>query len=368
MASSNGRSSQSIRRPLASIPLNTVPHDRADSASTICDDGTGFQYTPTSSAPESHEDLFTQLLHASGSKGDQAPNTPDSPASSSTTSGYASDRTDFIFDEPNTPCPTRNFPASHQRGITSSMIESYRQNPMRQPDFGRTTFKQPPRQSQRAPEYTVRHQWTNKQRYDLAVLYKFFKADAEILSKVFNHMHNLNLDARKQVKPQEKFLRDNVDAFTFCLKISNCPISDPNDDFSSDRAAVEEAARSIGIELERREVESNQSSGSARSARSKYTRRRFKELLRRSRFKDNSSPGNERRPHVYTDEIRFGGFAISPNNSEEMEVVVNDKGASLTTKKLKTSPSQCSPQSRLHQVELLAFRVWDQNRYLLVFL
>ncbi|KAJ4357320.1 uncharacterized protein N0V89_001895 [Didymosphaeria variabile] len=237
---------------------------------------------------------------------------------------------------------------------------------IRQPNFRCAPIrKKRGRQSQRAPEYTVRHLWTNKQRYDLAVLFKFFDADTDALTKVFNNMHNLNLDGRKQVKPQEKFLRDNVEAYPFCLPIDNCPIQDPGNIFAADRAAVEEAARSIGIELERREVASNQSSGSARFARSKHTRRRFRALLHRTRFSNNSSPFNESRPHVCTDEMRFSGFAISSNNSEEMEVNVNEDSVLLNTENLETTPSQCSPQLRPHQLELLAFRVWDCDRYLI---
>jgi hypothetical protein len=209
-------------------------------------------------------------------------------------------------------------------------------------------------------ECTPRHSWTDKERYDLAVLFRFFEFDdVADLSKVFNKMHNLDLDAKKQVKPQEKWVRDNIEAFPFCLQVYNCPVQDPSNAYASDRAAVLEAAHQLGIHLQRRHEEPAQQIGSAKHARSDVTRERFERLMQSALSTNNSSPIDnlQRMTHGW----KLGGVAIPKQEVEEFEIDLDPDGGTPE----EATPPQVTgtPRHRPQQPTHLGFRVWDMKSY-----
>lgn len=324
------------RSPLTEISSNIVSNYREDSPSTLQGDDENIVLTPMSSASNLGRAWSDQ-------------------------EAYDSDGTDFLIDVPETPCPRGTTLYEEKDDIRESRRKP--ESKIRQPNFGRiiavkhsTSTKKSLQLNERQRaledlknlEYTRRHSWTDKQRCDLAVLFGFFEGDAADLTKVFNKMHGLDLDTVKQVKPQEKYLRDNAEAFPICHKIFTCPLDDPNDDFSAERAAVIKVARSVGVVLQRREG-SNLSTGSAKSARSRHTRRRFKLLMRKARFTNDSPPSKT----AGQDQWKLGGIAIPENKAEEHVVDLESDEV--------VSSTPGTPRNRPQKPSHLAFRVWDKN-------
>ncbi|KAF1974429.1 hypothetical protein BU23DRAFT_638071 [Bimuria novae-zelandiae CBS 107.79] len=385
------------RSPLASLSLNTVPDLRADSPSTLCGDEDNIIYTPPSSASASENEWHTQLqLYSDG--GRRSVRTADQIRFSSPLLGYESDRTDFLPNDVQTPCPKKtaniNYQGSSRSGATLGELKMRQSNQkpdrpthsnlaIRQLDFGRTVSKKkrapkkrtPPQLSEaqqalealRKTEYP-RHQWTESERNLVAVLYRFYAADPSKLTEVFNEVTGLHLKTEK-VKAMEVYMRQNgPEAFPFYGAVFACPLEDLNEEYAAIRAVIEKAVDSLGIELERRSTEPALSSGRAKNARSEYTRRRFKNLIRKAQYEHDALSADAPQINSARSTIRLGGFAISaPQGLDELEIDVDEDARAVQTEEPNTvqtgspSPSPSQP----HQLTHLAFRVWDHNSYTL---
>ncbi|KAL5409623.1 hypothetical protein PMIN06_008972 [Paraphaeosphaeria minitans] len=380
----NVQSSHAVRRLLNSLSLNTVPNHRADFPSTIQGDDTKTILTPMSSASGSSREWYQQLEQSVNGGYRPLQNFGHLTKSPKDTEGYNSDRTDFLLDDPETPCPKRTVLLDQQKSIRLSSHPKERtmknQGNLKQPNFGQKVVRKRTSSSTKKPhklseaqqaledlknsEYIKRHFWTDQQRYDLAILTSFFEGNAADMTKVFNKMHRLNLDTVKQLKPQEIYLKRNAEAFPFCHKIFTWPPNDPNNAFAEDRAAILKAASSVGVVLEPRQEEHILSSGSAKSARSKYTRRRFELLMRKARHKNSPPSGSRLQPHTVLPLPKLGGIAISTSSAEEVEVnTQDDEHHSVYMSEGTTPKSADSPRQRPQQPVHLAFRVWDRHSH-----
>ncbi|KAL5383920.1 hypothetical protein DPSP01_005720 [Paraphaeosphaeria sporulosa] len=365
----SGQTRDAVRPPLAEIPHNTVPHDRADSPSTIQGDYLRVILTPMSSVSISDPEWYTQLQRYASGEGHYPQDIAATMQSCTQTSGYDTDRTDPLLDDTETPCPRRTIATVHPTSASSNTSSRRLQHriAIRQPTFRSTSVsrRRARRESRRAPEYPVRHpKWTNEQRYNLAIIFRFFEADTDKLCQVFNTMHGLNLDTKKQIKPQERHLRDNIEAYPFCFAIYNCPIQDPADTFASDRAAVEEVAKQLGIKLQRRQKEAHPILGSAKTARSEITRNRFDRLvLKKPSDADNASLVCNLQPQVRMKQIRLGGIALQIAGVDEVEVELGADEAYASD--LEEDPIPLSPRTPRHRplqpAHSVAYRVWDSH-------
>jgi hypothetical protein len=323
-------------------------------------------YTPPSTPSSANSAWYEQLEQHSQYVNNSTQTILASPNSPSTGSGYDSDRMDFLIDDPETPCPSRTAQYSID---PNRKPKQKRDSKIRQPIFRQSAVstKQPLQLSEAQQalkdlkdlEYARRHFWTDKQRYDLAILFRFFQGDAVDLAKVFNKMHGLNLDAKKQIKPQVKYVWDNAEALPFCSKIITWPLDDPYKEFAADRSAIAEAASLLGVKLKRRREEPGLSSGSAKSARSRYTRRRFKLLMRKACFVSDRPPNPK--PYQSTSQWKLGGIAIPTHGEEEIEANLDSDEEPDSTPKETTPQVAGTAAHRPQQPTHLGFRVWDRD-------
>ena len=141
----------------------------------------------------------------------------------------------------------------------------------------------------------------------LCILYRFYEGRADDITKIFNKIFNLKLGIDK-IKPMEDYIRRNgALAFPFYGKLLSCSLDDPNHEYATARTIIEEAANSLGVRINRRQIESTQLSGGARKARSEYTRHRFAKLVQKAKYTQHAPQDFDIQQFTH---FKLGGIAI----------------------------------------------------------
>jgi len=144
-------------------------------------------------------------------------------------------------------------------------------------------------------------------------------------------------------------------------QVFGCPFSDPTDHYRHSIEAVECKARQLGVELTIRKSEPNFIAGQAASSKAERVRRQYKALCRRA--SQSTSPTNSSLiqsggdPHM----SRLGSFPMtSTQQLEDPEVLVDVEKTAVT-------PIEENVRPGFRHESSLAYRVWDDSRYVQLF-
>ncbi|KAJ8107418.1 hypothetical protein OPT61_g8885 [Boeremia exigua] len=267
----------------------------------------------TVSTPAKSSDILSQLLVAAESEPPQHDTTnsvqftlPQSPTPTDdfVMVGYESDRTDF---QETTPSPSVRKAQRKRVSATGKTSHHFRTKPqastgklpVRRLNFaaeikrqsantGKKSSNAQALEDLRTLEREPSHTWDQDERELLCVLNRWYRCtdrttEMTVFSQIFNSITGLELRSRVVRDQFERHLRlYGAEAFREYGRVFSIPFNDPNHQYADIRTLVESEARTLGLELLKREVDANIPAGTAKYAKSPRTRDIYRSLVRKA--------------------------------------------------------------------------------------
>ncbi|KAF2109179.1 hypothetical protein BDV96DRAFT_240585 [Lophiotrema nucula] len=215
----------------------------------------------------------------------------------------------------------------------------------------KSVFKTP-----KAIERVPSHKWQSDERELLCILYRWYRCrddyqTTETISTLFNVITGLSL--RHRVIKQQ--FKDHLCLYgasaypEFARAFVQTPFNDPNGQYARMHKIIEDEAQKNGIELRRREEDVRFENGKAARAKSEYTRRIYKRLVRTA---SQSSQSSLEGPSGLCSQRPLHGSAILVNPGDEVDNFVDVEDEATSSSATACVPAQ---RSRPH----LAFRIFN---------
>ncbi|KAJ4326366.1 hypothetical protein N0V94_000041 [Neodidymelliopsis sp. IMI 364377] len=342
--------------------------------------------TPTSLRDEYNEDIFEQLVAQAGitdSKIDssrQSSSIPSYTSDADSASGFESDRTDFLLSRES---PTLRKSKKVPRRTPSQKRRHFRQNAHRQDkpsvarrlDFGSRTTKRSTRTIKRTPnaqslenlrnlERPTPHRWDEDERELLCVMNRWYCArdratELLIFAKIWNAITGLDIRPHIIRNQYENHLRlFGGEAYPELGRVFATPFHDPDGRYAEIRTLIESEAETLGLNLQRRGIDTTIPSGKAKFARSPRTRSIYKALVRKvSRGAKREAVGTSISQDIATStrSIVTAAIAVRPAFDDDWEIVTNVENSPAPRTNNVHSPIFVSQKPHL------SFRVWDAS-------
>jgi hypothetical protein len=332
--------------------------------------------TPTSLSDDYCEDVFEQLAAQAGiADSKMSTSIPSYTSDAESFSGFESDRTDFLLSRES---PTLRKSKKISRRTPSQKRRHFRQNARRQDkpsvarrlNFGSKPTKQPVRPKKRSAnalslenlrdlERPTRHRWDEDERELLCVLNRWYCAQDRasellIFARIWNSITGLNVRSHVIRNQYDHLCLYGGEAYPEFGRVFATPFHDPNGRYADIRTLIKIEAETLGLSLQRRDMDKKNPSGKAKFARSPKTRSFYKALVRRAT--QEAKRGAPRIPVAFsTRSIATGAMAACPPLDDDWEIITN----------IEDSPTPRSNNGDRPALALqkphLTFRVWDAS-------